>query len=356
MPPQVRCEECDAPGTGQDNEGDTPVRTAVGLAMAALMAVAASYAFSPRPTPPLAPSALPVQRMHFNTLVRSGAGLVAGGELGTLLLSRDEGRSWQPARVATPRQAPITQVRFEADGLQGLAVGHEGLILRSSDGGASWSELHFDGTGGEPLMSVARLPSGRWIAVGAFGRMLHSDDHGRSWQRVELPGVEDRHLNRIVGSEDGSRWLVVGERGLVLASDAQGAQWRLLPPFYNGSFYNALALADGEWLVYGMRGNAFRSSAGQWLRAELPAPASFFDHARVDGALVLVGQGGLLATSSDGGQRFSLQRTAQRTTLTGVVPDPRGGLWLASDGGLLRHPPAAAAVARASDSATGDLR
>ncbi|NML16697.1 WD40/YVTN/BNR-like repeat-containing protein [Azohydromonas caseinilytica] len=331
------------------------MRTALGVAMAAVMAMAASHAFSPRPTPPLAATTLPVQRMHFNTLVHSSAGMVAGGELGTLLYSVDEGRSWLPARVSARRQALITQVRFDKDGRHGLAVGHEGWILRSDDGGLSWSELHFDEAQGEPLMSIAQLPSGRILAVGAFGRMLRSDDQGRSWQRVELPGVEDKHLNGIVGNEDGTRWLVVGERGLVLQGDAQGEQWQMLDPFYNGSFYNAVSLPGQEWLVYGMRGHVFRSDSGarQWRRAELPAPASFFGHARsADGRLVLVGQGGLLAVSSDEGQRFALQRIGSSATLTDVVAQGTR-LWLAGEAGLHPHDKLGITAERAVN---GDLR
>jgi photosystem II stability/assembly factor-like uncharacterized protein len=323
--------------------------------MAAVMAVAASHAFSPRSTPPLAATALPVQRMLFNTLARSSAGMVAGGELGTLLFSADDGRSWQRARVSAERQALITQVLFDKDGRHGLAVGHEGWILRSEDGGLNWSELHFDDGHGEPLMGIAQLPAGRMLAVGAFGRMLRSDDQGRSWQRVELPGVEDKHLNRIVGSQDGSRWLVVGERGLVLQGDAQGEHWQVLTPFYNGSFYNAVPLPGGEWLVYGMRGHAFRSSDGarQWQQAALPAPASFFGHARsADGRLVLVGQGGLLAISSDEGRHFSLQRAGSSATLTDAMSQGTR-LWLAGEAGLRPYDNLGIAAERA---ANGDLR
>lgn len=329
------------------------MRTAVGIAMAGLMAVAASHAFSPRPTPALASTAIPVARMQLNALVRSSAGLVAAGELGTLLFSSDDGRSWQRAQLASPdRYALINQVVFDADGRRGLAVGHEGLVLASEDGGRSWRELHFDDGHGEPLMGIARLPGGRLLAVGAFGRMLRSDDDGRRWQRVELPGVEDRHLNRIVGSDDGRHWVIVGERGLVLTSDATGEQWQTQPAFYNGSFYNAAALPGGEWLVYGMRGNAFRSSddARQWQRAELGVAASFFDHARgADGQLLLVGQGGLVATSTDGGQHFAVRPAGPKATLMAAIAGPER-LWLAGEAGVLRQDMLALAAGPSSTS------
>jgi photosystem II stability/assembly factor-like uncharacterized protein len=145
------------------------MRTAVGLAMATLVALGAAFAFAPRTPPALAPTPLPVQRMHFNTLARAGTSFVAGGELGTIVVSSDAGRTWRAAEVEPRRYAPITQIVF-ADASLGMAVGHEGQILRSDDGGRRWRESAFDPKNGAPLLSIARLAPGRWLAVGAFGR------------------------------------------------------------------------------------------------------------------------------------------------------------------------------------------
>lgn len=313
------------------------MRTPVGVAMSALVALASIQAFAPRETPPLAASQLPVQRMHVNTLAQSKAALLAGGELGHLIFSRDEGKTWLPAGLPNDRQALINQISIARNGLDGVAVGHEGWILRTSDGGLSWREVAFAEKNGEPLMSVAQLPSGAWIAVGAFGRALISDIRGEQWSRLNLPAeVEDKHLNRVVSSSDGRSWLIVGERGLVLRSEDGGNVWTVLPPFYKGSFYNAVQLKDGAWLVYGMRGNAFRSADGvsTWERANISAAASFFGHSlAADGLLTLVGQGSLMATSSDGGRNFELTRAAGRATLTDVLQRSDGG-WIASDAGL----------------------
>lgn len=325
------------------------MRTPIGLAMAAVVALAAAQAFAPRETPPLAATRLAVERLHLNTITGTQAGLVTAGELGSLLVSSNQGSTWQRASVNKDRQALINQVGFASDGLTGIAVGHEGWILRSSDGGWSWTEVAFDETNGEPLMSVAQLPTGHWMAVGAFGRALRSTDGGQSWQRMALPetGVEDKHLNRIVGSADGQRWLIIGERGLLLRSDDQGGTWHHTEPFYNGSFYNAAALSGGGWLVYGMRGHVYRSAPGQsaWTRVELAAPVSFFGHARAgDGRLLLVGQGGMVASSSDDGASFTLARTGGRATLTDIALQADGRGWLTSDAGLKPYPPAAPAA------------
>lgn len=323
------------------------MRTPVGLVVAALMTLGAVQAFAPRETPPLAATRLAADRMQINTLSTSKAGLVAGGELGTLLYSTDQGQHWERALVSAQRQALINQISFAPDGLQGMAVGHEGWILRTSDGGLSWTEVAFDEKNGEPLMGIARMPSGAWITVGAFGRALRSDDQGARWEPLALPeSVADKHLNRIVGSAGGQQWLLVGEQGLVLRSTDGGAHWAVVEPFYNGSLYNAMALPGGGWLAYGMRGHVFRSDGleAPWTRSAMPAQVSFFGHATTaDGQIILVGQGSLVATSKDGGRNFSLGRVQGRANLTDLVLAPNGTGWLASDAGLQAFSAAATA-------------
>jgi len=330
------------------------VRILVGLTMSALMAVAAVQAFSPRHTQSLEETRLAVEKIHFNTLAQSKAALVAGGELGKLLYSKDQGKDWKVAKLSQDRQALITQVVFASDGLRGLAVGHEGWILRTTDGGLSWTEAAFDEKNGEPIMSAANVQGERWLAVGSFGRALQSQDDGKTWAPYALPeGVEDKHMNRIVGSSDGRDWLIVGERGLVLRSQDQGETWKQLPEFYNGSFYNAQPLPRDGWLVYGMRGNAFVSHGdGPWQRAEIPAPVSFFGGTMLpDGKILLVGQGSMLATSQDDGAHFALSRLAGRATLMDIALQPDGSGWLASDAGLMPYSPTATAQASAAQAA-----
>ena len=160
------------------------MRTPVGVAIAPSSWAPPAYSFSPRDA--VAGDSGPGQpdRTHAceqHRPVRAPARLQLANS-GTSCCRDDQGKSWQPAALSVQRQALITQVVFATESV-GMAVGHEGWILRTEDGGQSWREQAFDQQNGEPLMSAARLPSGRWIAVGAFGRSLRSDDDGKTWQR-----------------------------------------------------------------------------------------------------------------------------------------------------------------------------
>ena len=328
------------------------MKTAVGIGAAALVAFASALAFAPRTPPPLAPTTIGVERTHFNAISLNGERLLTAGAMGEILYSDDKGAHWSPAKLNQDRQALIVSMAFAPDKKLGFAVGHEGWILRTKDGGSSWEEVAFSKENGEPLMSIARLPSGDWITVGAFGRALESKDGGQTWQALTLPAeVEDKHLNRIVSSADQQHWLIVGERGLVIKSDDAGATWQIEPAFYNGSFYNAMPTKEGGWLIYGMRGNIFlqATTGAPWTKSEVAAPVSFFGHAQEqDGTIVLVGQGSMLGISKDGGKSFTLERAKGRATLTDIVLTGAAQGWISSDAGLQPFPPQAKAAPQPS--------
>lgn len=269
------------------------MRAPVGFAMVLIVAAAGFHAFSPRTavTPPAI--ATPVGNMQLTSVQQTSAGLVVAGELGHILLSTDQGQSWQPAQRSVNRQALITRLSF-ASADEGLALGHEGWILRTRDGGRTWTEVNFDASNGEPLMDAARLPSGDWLVVGAFGRVLRSTDGGDSWAEEVIDGLTDWHLNTIVSSADAGKWLIVGEAGTLLRSLDGAQSWEVVEPFYNGSLYGALHLGGSTWVSYGMRGHVFHSEddGATWQEARLPAPISVYSHAlTADGTLLLVGQG-----------------------------------------------------------------
>lgn len=316
----------------------------LGLGISAMVGLAGVMAFSPRSMPPLRPTEIPVERMQINGIEETRIGWVMAGELGQILISRDQGRSWTPATLSTSRQALINRLVF-ADDTQGLALGHEGWILRTADGGRTWDEVAFQAEGGEPLLDAARLPSGDWLVVGAFGRVLRSGDGGKTWSNDSIPGLTDWHLNGLAASADRLHWLILGEAGTLLRSEDGGQHWQVVEPFYEGSLYGAVSLGDGTWLAYGMRGNLFRSNddGRSWSQVPLPRPVSLYAGTRTaDGKVLLAGQGGVVLASGDLGLTFQVLRETGQENLTGILLPHEGPWLLASDAGLRRLEPAPA--------------
>lgn len=312
------------------------MRVTLGVAVSLLVAVAGIFAFSHRDTQPLGPRQIPVNNMNLTSIVETSAGLVTAGELGHILISTDQGRNWNEAKLSEQRFALITRLHF-TDENTGLAIGHEGWILRTTDGGRNWEEVAFN-PGGEPLMSVNQLPSGVWMAIGAFGQALVSNDNGLSWSNMPPPNGTDWHLNNLLPSKDHRTWMIVGEAGTLFRSTDGGEHWDSIPEFYNGSLYGGLHLGGDTWVVYGMRGNIFRSedNGQSWDSIGGNLPASLFTHLELDsGEILLGGQGGILLLSKDNGRSFNFLHKSGRMSVTDIARLGSGELIMSSDSGLL---------------------
>jgi len=346
--------------------------------MVLLVLLAAIYSFSHRPPPPFPPTAIYPDRLLVNGLAQSGSRLVAAGELGHILIADGPDGPWRSAKVEPDRGSTFTRAAF-IDAKTALAVGHDGVIVRSADGGETWKEVAFDAQRPDPLLGIAGPFDGKLFAFGAFGLFLTSADQGQTWQPATLaiegeeavaaaPAAEadpnadpfanfsetptdssaDRHLNAMISVPDGSL-LLVGERGLVLQSRDSGATWSKLDTGYTGSFFGALALTDNRLLVYGMRGNAFVSAdlGKTWQKSETPGTVSLFSGVVLpSGAVVLVGDNNTVLVSRDGGAHFSVSSAAEHSGLAAglaeVIALPDGSLLTAGDGGIVRRTLAAA--------------
>ena len=110
----------------------------------------------------------------------------AAGHQGSLLKTVDGGKTWILQKNAQDMLGQLNRkflpslfcVRF-SDARNGYAVGHPGIILRTTDGGVTW-QLQSSGTKAV-LYKVADLDNNTaWISGGA-GVILHTTDGGAAW-------------------------------------------------------------------------------------------------------------------------------------------------------------------------------
>jgi photosystem II stability/assembly factor-like uncharacterized protein len=261
----------------------------------------------------------------------AGPRLVAVGERGRILLSTDAGQRWSPA--SAPGQAMLTAVYFHDD-QHGWAVGHDAVILRTDDGGLTWSLVHQAPEERKPLLDVWFENPRHGFAVGAYGLALETQDGGQRWQRRTLL-PEDMHLNAIAGDLRG-RIYVAGEAGTLLRSDDAGSTWRKLPSPYPGSFFGVLRLPDGTPLIFGLRGKAFRSPDGgkRWLPIVTHGETTLQGGTVLaDGNIVLVGNDAKVLISHDGGRRFTARQHGLRQAFAAVA-ESDGALVLVGERGV----------------------
>jgi photosystem II stability/assembly factor-like uncharacterized protein len=242
-----------------------------GWLVSLLVVSAALFSFSPRPSPEFAPTTLRSDQMLVTDVIGRAQRLVAVGEQGHILYADSTRGPWRQARVEPGRGSTLTRVIEAGEGVM-LAVGHDSWILRSHDRGQTWKEVMFDAQKSEPLLGIAGPYDGKLFAFGAFGQFLTSKDRGVSWQRETLV-VEGGVAPKPVVTDPADIFADAGNLG----------------------------------------GGPAESHLNDMTRAG-------------DGSLILVGERGLIARSTNNGQSWRVLPAVYSGSLYGVMTLPSGRL------------------------------
>ena len=317
---------------------------------------------------------------------RNDGRIVVVGEQGHILYSDDEGRSWTQATV--PVSLAITSVTFAGNG-SAWAAAHDGYLLHSADGGATWA-VKLSGSDVARLSvsaietQIARLQAELeaasdedaedlgwaldeamfgldeamlavdegmttpllrvWFdgdlgyALGAYNVFLATRDGGATWTShgARLDNPDKYHLYGIARSTAGTL-LVAGEAGTLLRSPDDGETWERIETPYPGSFFGAAAASDGSLLVFGLRGNIYRSSdeGTSWSAVRTGDNRTLMcGTAGADGRVVLAGAAGAVLQSNDSGASFRVVPTEGNRVYSGVVIGADGNIFLVGFGGI----------------------
>ncbi len=313
------------PNQPDDGPGFAPARLfCCGLAVVALLFIALAKPAAQ----PVDGNAIPVRLAKRSLLLDVhgwGERVLAVGERGHILLSTDGGKNWQ--QVAAPTRRTLTGV-FLIDDQTAWAVGHQSVILKSGDGGETWAKANAENDPETAYLDILFLDAKTGFIVGSYGKFLSTSDGGERW--VETKQDDDPHLSHIIPAPDGGLWLT-GEFGTVRRSGDRARRWEPLATPYEGTFFGTLPLAKGGAVVFGLRGNIFRSEDGKaWKQVESPTQSLLHGGlALADGRLVLTAAAGQLLVSADEGRSFRL------ATMPGAESATATSLWQAADGGVL---------------------
>ena len=186
-------------------------------------------------------------------IARAGDTMVAVGLRGDILLSTD-GDKWQ--QVPAPADTMLVRVRF-LDAQHGWAIGYDGTILSTEDGGKDWKLLQFDASWGRPWFDILFFDADHGLVAGANGILKKTADGGKTWDTIQNDIFSDSpNLYNLTALGDGSL-LIAGERGFMARSTDKGATWTQLKSPYTGSYFGALPIGSSGALIFGLRGNAF---------------------------------------------------------------------------------------------------
>ena len=256
--------------------------------------------------------------MHFVDNVHGWA----VGDQGLMLETKDGGMSWVRHERTTIQ--PFFDIDF-VNPQKGWIVGSKGLILHTKDGGKHWERQ--ESGADKHIMAVEFLDESRGVAVGAFGTVLRTADGGTSWdvypidwdnelvEVVETTGIAEPHLYDISFVEECG--FIAGENGVIMRSTDGGTTWDVVhggifPPVFSACYTDC----STGWAV-GQNGFALTTHNGEsWEKVELPATENLTKVRFAGDRGVIVGDYGTVLTTGDGGA------TWQR------MPDNFGGRWL----------------------------
>lgn len=178
------------------------------------------------------------------------------GSFGKIIKSSDGGRSWTIQRTGGDinLQAVATW-----DASTAVAVGDDASMLVTQDGGTTWETRSSDAIPANiKLMDVGVFPDGQAWAVGDRGTILRSDDRGATWRLMrEREDVGLQGFTKV-----GNRVWVVGEFGTILHSEDDGASWETQDSG-TGSYLSAVAFRDPDnGLVVGLDGAILATADG----------------------------------------------------------------------------------------------
>lgn len=329
-------------------EAAPPAGEAGGDAAAAAEAPAApAVPVKPRPSDvlPLASKGLLLD------VSNTGKHFVAVGTRGTILLS-NSGLHTEWAQVQAPVRSPLTSVYF-ADQQNGWVVGHDAVILHTTDGGTSWKLQNFQPELEKPFLDVLFTDASTGFAVGAYGLFYKTTDGGNNWAQVDAPAIrqDELHFNSIAKLGNGNLF-IAGEQGMLGISTDGGNTWEKLASPYEGSYFGVLPVGEAGALIYGLRAHIYvtqNAKTGPWKQVDTKSVVSLFGGTLLpDGRAALVGINGtiLLVDPASGAVREQRVKIREKdkigierekiiaSSLSSAVPLDGNGLLLVGEEGV----------------------
>jgi len=154
--------------------------------------------------------------VHFpGTATGYAVGMAAGSNGGTILKTTDGGATWSHLTGTTD---PLFSVFF-INSDTGVAVGNHGTILKTTDGGVNWNAQTTNLTYPYCLYSVCFPAATIGYAVGECGTILKSTDGGTSW-KIQTSGI-GTNLNAVY-FPDPNHGFAVGDNGIILITTSGG--------------------------------------------------------------------------------------------------------------------------------------
>lgn len=174
----------------------------------------------------------------------------AVGAYNLAFATRDGGQTWAPAldRLPNPRSLHLYGIRQVGEAV--FIVGEQGLLLRSTDGGASFQAVASPYKGS--LFGLLATRSGVLLAHGLRGKAVRSGDGGATWEAIDTAYPASLQA---AAESAGGKLVLLGQTGDLLVSADGGRTFERHAPAGGPAPTAGLVQTDqGQWVLAGLRG------------------------------------------------------------------------------------------------------
>ena len=293
-------------------------------------------------------------------------GLVVG-DGGLMLTTSDGGTTWEkmevdmrppgagqrpggpPGGFGRGGPAPLYNIYFVDENV-GFIIGGRATILKTEDGGKTWSRKmamsDTPGRGGNPrplranLMGIQMISETTGFIAGSENTILKTTDGGESWvgssERARV-GETRNNLEGLWFVSETTGW-IIGSFGTLLQTTDGGTNWTKQDPGFDNNLFGIYFVDENTGWISGQEGLILHTSDGgvNWTQQKTESIDDLHDIIFVD-AMVgwAVGGYNTILHTSDGGKTWSASNIPGSANLKGVHATDQNHCWTVNDWGVI---------------------
>ena len=276
----------------------------------------------------------------------------AVGSDGLILQTTDGGKTWTQTIIETERPVYFWNVYFRDENV-GFITGTRGTILKTADGGQTWefkeaiNEGRVDRDGNPAPAPLRRRLIDTWMVdeqigymVGENNTFIKTSDGGESWagtgMRVAV-GYPRTNYERMHFASPTAGW-IVGSFGTIMGTTDGGQTWEHQDPGVDNNLKGVYFVDENTGWIAGQEGAILHTQDGgvTWTKQETNSYDSLYDIVFVDSQTGwAVGDFGIILHTTDGGQTWKRENAGNLPTLYAIDAIDKGHLWGVGEGGIV---------------------